>query len=490
MFDDIFGLVQSLLGGSASPPEPLIARPSGRLGLMRSFLKRLDTELPQVIAEALEETARVVSADVAAIFEVQAGALHCVYSTDPSLLEVQVPLDESVVVREHGSSELRATAGVADALCAPLHTVDRDWILFLGERTTRIDRVLFEREAPTLVDVFTHLLRQRYQGSELRAQVDHLTGLPDRSATMHRVAETLAASKRNGGHSALLFIDLNGFKGVNDSFGHSHGDAALKRIAATLRDALRSNEFVGRIGGDEFAVILPVVRGADEATSAARRLADGVRDLNIVHGGGSVSLSVGIAYYPDHASTAEDWLHHADLAMYQAKRQREPYCIYAPGDSNAEFAPAPIEVEEAYAREFLLCFQPIFDVETGTVVAAEALLRSLHPQDGVQSAFMTMENARARRSIEHLDAWVTRRALSYASEWRAQGISRIHVNIGHASDEVLAERAALGRFERMRRFDARARTRLEAFQRGIRILLEFRRLGGALRAVRRARRLW
>jgi diguanylate cyclase (GGDEF)-like protein len=440
VFDDIFGLVQSLLGGNTQnePPEPIIARPTGRLGLMRTFLHRLDTELPQVIAEALEETARVLNADVAAIFEVQAGSIKCVYSTDPSLLEEEVPLDDMAVMRDHGSSALREMAGVADALCVPLHTPDRDWVLVLGERNGRIDRILFENEASTLVDVFTHLLRQRYQSTEMRSHVDHLTALPDRSATMTRVAETLAAAKRNNSNAALLFIDLNGFKGVNDSFGHSHGDAVLKRIAATLRDALRANEFVGRIGGDEFAVILPLVRGADEATSAARRLADGVRDLNIVHGGGSVSLSVGIAYFPDHAATAEDWLHHADLAMYQAKRQREPFCIYSPGDSDAKFTALAVEVEDAYSREFLLCFQPIFDVETGSVVAAEALLRSLHPQDGVQSAFMTMEAARARRSIEHLDAWVTRRALAYATEWREQGVSRIHVNIGHASDEILS----------------------------------------------------
>jgi diguanylate cyclase (GGDEF)-like protein len=441
VFDDIFGLVQSLLGGSnvhVAPSEPVIARPAGRLGLMRTFLHRLDTELPQVIAEALEETARVLNADLAALFEVQAGSLKCVYSTDPSLLEEQVPLEENIMFRDHGSSAMRAMAGVADALCVPVHTPERDWILFLGERNARIDRILFENEASTLVDVFTHLLRQKYQATELRAQVDHLTGLPDRSATMNRVSETLAAAKRNNSNAALLFIDLNGFKGVNDSFGHSHGDTALKRIAATLRDALRTNEFVGRIGGDEFAVILPLVRGAEEATSAARRLADGVRELNIVHGAGSVSLSVGIAYFPDHAADAEDWLHHADLAMYQAKRQHDVFCVYSPGDSDAQFAPTMVEVEDAYSREFLLCFQPIFDVETGNVVAAEALLRSLHPQDGVQSAFMTMEAARQRRSIEHLDAWVTRRALAYANEWRDQGVSRIHVNIGHASDEILS----------------------------------------------------
>jgi diguanylate cyclase (GGDEF)-like protein len=429
VFDDIFGLVQSLLGGSSNRivPSEASARPAERLALMRSFLKRLDTELPQVIAEALEETARVTTADVAALFEIEDEMLACVYATDPSLLGGRAHIEE-----------LRAKTAVTDFVCLPVRAADRDWLLCLGERSGRVDRALFESESATFADVFVQLLRQRYQSADARSQVDHVTSLPDRWATMNRLNETMVATKRNGTRAALLFIDLNGFKGVNDSFGHSHGDAVLKSIATTLRDALRANEFVGRIGGDEFAVILPLVRSSEEAANAARRLADGVRELNIVHALGAVSLSTGIAYYPDHASTVDEWLHHADLAMYQAKRQRESFCIYEPGEANAAFSAMSVEVEEAYAREFLLCFQPIFDVDTGSVVAAEALLRSLHPQDGVQSAFSTMEAARARRSIEHLDAWVTRRALAYAAEWRAQGVQRIHVNVGMASEGVLA----------------------------------------------------
>jgi diguanylate cyclase len=441
MFDDIFGLVQSLLGGGQPPSPKASARPAERLALMRSFLRQLDSELPQVIAEALDEAARVTGADVAAIFEVHPDALQCVYSTDPSMLEKRAPLvDDRAASREHGTAALRSVAGVADALCSTLHAGERDWVLFFGERSGRIDRAVLETEGQTLVDIFTQLLRQRSQGVEARTLVDHVTGLPDRWATMNRLSETILASKRNGTRAALLFIDLNGFKGVNDTFGHAHGDSVLKTIATTMRDALRANEFVGRIGGDEFAVILPVVRTYEEATSAAKRIADGVRDLGIMHAGGSVSLSVGVAFFPEHASTVEDWLHHADLAMYQAKRMREPHCVFDPGETVGSVGRLPIalEAEEAYAREFLLCFQPIFDVETGSVVAAEALLRSLHPQDGVQSAVMTMEAARARHSIDHLDAWVARQAMVYASEWRNRGIERVHVNIGIASDEILS----------------------------------------------------
>ena len=404
---------------------------------MRSFLKRLDTELPQVIVEALEEAARITGADVAAIFEVQGDVMQCAFATDPSLLEARIEMGDEQEVHEHGTTLLRSAANVGDALCAMLYAGDREWVLLLGERTGRIDRALFAADAETLLDVFTQLLRQLWHVGDPRSLVDHVTGLPDRWATMNRLSETISAAKRNGTHAALLFIDLNGFKGVNDSFGHAHGDMVLKLIATTLREALRANEFVGRIGGDEFAVILPVVRSSEEACAAAGRLAASVRNLEIVHGSGPVSLSVGVAFYPEHATSVEDWLHHADLAMYQAKRQHESHCVFNPGDALENWTPLAIEVEEAFTREFLLCFQPIFEVESGTVIAAEALLRSLHPQDGVQSAFITMEAARARRSIEHLDAWVTRRALASANDWRAQGVQRIHVNIGHSSDEIL-----------------------------------------------------
>jgi diguanylate cyclase (GGDEF)-like protein len=427
VFDEIFGAV-SKKG----------ARPAERLALMRSFLKRLDTELPQVIVEALEEAARITGADVAAIFEVKLDVLRCAFSTDPSLLEGRVALGDEHEVHEHGSERLRDASGVADALCAMLYAGEREWVLMLGERSSRIDRAVFEADVETLLDVFTQLLRQLVHSVEARSLVDHVTGLPDRWATMNRLTETVSAARRNGTHAALLFIDLNGFKGVNDSFGHAHGDMVLKTIANTLRDALRANEFVGRIGGDEFAVILPIVRNREEATSAANRLADAVRGLEIVHGAGSVSLSVGVAFYPEHATDVDEWLHHADLAMYQAKRQRESHCVFNPGESPVDWTPLATEVEDAYSREFLLCFQPIFETESGNVVAAEALLRSLHPQDGVQSAFITLEAARARRSSEHLDAWVTRRALACAHEWRAQGVQRIHVNIGQASDEILS----------------------------------------------------
>ncbi len=382
----------------------------------------------------------MTGADVAAILEMQPKGLRFVCATDPTLLDEVIDWDgeQRKEVGDRGTGRLREAAGVKDALCSTFVADDRRWVLLLGERTGRLQRAAFEAQSEVILDVLTHLLRFRSVRADGRALIDHLTGLPDRWSTMSRLTETVVAAKRNDIRSALLFIDLNGFKGVNDRFGHAHGDAALKSIATKMRDALRSNEFVGRIGGDEFAVVLPIVRTYEEATAAAARLADGVRELQINSGEGNVSVSIGIALFPEHASNEDEWLHHADLAMYQAKRQRQSYCVYEPGATLSDIPTLSVDIEEAYDREFLLCFQPIFDVQSGEVVAAEALLRSLHPRSGVQSALTTMEAARQRRALEHLDAWVTRRALSYASEWRRQGVKRIHVNIGLATEDILS----------------------------------------------------
>ena len=419
MFDDVF-----------------LASFSDRIGAMQTFLQRLENELPQVMAEALDEAARITRADVALLLEIEGDVATIAFATDPTLLGVRTAFlrDDQGEALPHGGSAIRAVAGVADAFCARFLAGGREWAFLAGERGGSIDRATYAERIDSIVDVFVRLLRMRSSRTESRAFVDHVTGLPDRWATMSRIEETIVAARRNGTRAALLFVDLNGFKGVNDSFGHVQGDHVLRSIATTMREALRANEFVGRIGGDEFAVLLPMIRTIEEATIAAQRLADGVRALGISHAQGSVSLSIGIALFPDHAADADKWLHHADLAMYEAKRNDLPHKLYAPG---AMTAPNVIFAEESYDRDFLLCFQPIFEVESGKVVGAEALLRSLHPRAGVQSAVSAIEVARARRNPERLDAWVVRKSLAYASEWREQGMTRIHVNVGVANEENL-----------------------------------------------------
>jgi len=181
-------------------------------------------------------------------------------------------------------------------------------------------------------------LRLQEQAAELRAQAariehlayfDALTGLPNRAAMNERIEEALASAQRHGHCGALLYLDLDGFKEINDAFGHDAGDRILAQAALRLRQVLRKEEAAGRIGGDEFAVLLPEVEGVEAAAELAGRLQTSFGDTFIVNRRSfSLSASIGIARFPDDASTRDGLLACADAAMYSAKR-RGRGCVFA-----------------------------------------------------------------------------------------------------------------------------------------------------------------
>ncbi|MDQ2865579.1 MAG: EAL domain-containing protein [Candidatus Eremiobacteraeota bacterium] len=445
MLNDLLGIVERVigkLGHSASLTHAAGALLGGRLESLRVFLNQLDLELPQVIAEALSESADALGADVAMLMEVQGSELFIAYSTDPTLLEKRVSWIRSIQLSE--SRIARRTLDqldLANALVATIELENREWLLLLGCRRNDLDRSRFEEMEPALVEVFRNLLRKREGEGPRQSYVDHLTGLPDRWATMGRIAEAMVSANRHKQRAAILFIDVNGFKNVNDTLGHAHGDKVLHAISACMRDVLRSNEFVGRIGGDEFAVVLSPVKTVEEATRVADRLYEQVKDVRIESIDGPITLGIGIAMYPDHATDQETWLHNADIAMYRAKRLREPYCVYDP-TFRSEVVPVavssgPSDADSSYGQQFLLCFQPIFDVHSGRATAVEALVRWLHPENGLLSAASTIAAASERPKSNSLDVWVARKALAYAEQWRSRGIERVHVNIGDISDETI-----------------------------------------------------
>lgn len=443
---DLLGIVEMVIGESGeSTPAPPAAGPlpAGRLEALRVLLSQLDRQLPQVIAEALTEAAEAVSAHVGMLLEVQGSELFIAYSTDPATLEKRATWIRSVQASQ--SRIARRTLDQLDlsnALVSSLEMGNREWLLLLGCHRGDPNEERFNEIEPALVEVFKNLLRRRDGEAARQSYVDHLTGLPDRWATMGRISEAMVSANRHQQRAAMLFIDVNGFKNVNDTLGHAHGDKVLHAISACMRDVLRSNEFVGRIGGDEFAVVLSPVKTVDEATRVAQRLYDEVQNVRIELMEGPITLGIGIAMYPDHATDQEQWLHNADLAMYRAKRQRQPYCIY---DVTHEAEPAhpgavttAADPDTAYEQQFLLCFQPIFDVQSGRATAVEALVRWLHPEDGLLSAASTIKAASERPKTKSLDLWVARKALTYAQQWKHRGIERVHVNIGDQSEETVA----------------------------------------------------
>lgn len=275
-----------------------------------------------------------------------------------------------------------------------------------------------------------HAARQRV---EHLALYDSLTELPNRTLLHDRLAHALALAQRGGDRLALLFLDLDGFKHVNDTFGHHVGDAALREIARRLGATVRAADTVARLGGDEFAIVVP---GADEGRAkelAARVLRAleqpfAVQQQDIVVGG-----SVGIALYPEHGADADELLRHADLAMYSAKTALASFAVYerAHEEDGSERFTLLAELGAGIERdELALLYQPVVGLRSLEVLGVEALVRWRHPSRGLLAPSEFVPLAERTGRIRALSAWVLDAALRQSHEWRSRGLAlQVAVNL-------------------------------------------------------------
>jgi len=223
---------------------------------------------------------------------------------------------------------------------------------------------------------------------------DELTGLPNRRLLMDRLACAATLSARDGSHGALLFLDLDNFKGINDTLGHEWGDQLLVQVGARISASVRATDTVARLGGDEFVVVLQGLHklqteAAAEAEAVAQKVLTALNSPYQVNGCEIHSTpSIGITLFSDALQPVQEWLKRADLAMYQAKAQgRNMLCFFDPAMQVAASARLALEgdIRQGLLREeFLLHYQPVVD-ESGLVMGAEALVRWLHPQRGMVS---------------------------------------------------------------------------------------------------------
>jgi diguanylate cyclase len=273
------------------------------------------------------------------------------------------------------------------------------------------------------------LNRQRERDSFLAGH-DPLTSLINRQLLAERAHETLAQAERRGESFALCFLDLDGFKPVNDSFGHAVGDAVLKEVATALASAARSSDTVARVGGDEFVVLLFPVSGIAEAEQAAQRLVQRIGSIRTVHGHAvSVGVSAGLAIYPHHGTTLEQLFLKADHAMYSAKSgERGSLKVHV--DAAGPSGGASLEVDDS---NLALLFQPWLDQPSGTFGGVEALLRQrlggdLVPPDRV------LRGALEFGLLGELSQWVLRSACQQWRKWRESGlpIGRLALNVSRA----------------------------------------------------------
>ena len=272
------------------------------------------------------------------------------------------------------------------------------------------------------------------------AQHDVLTDLPNRMMLTDRVDQAISLARRNRGSLAVLFLDLDNFKNINDSLGHSIGDRLLQSVAARLSACIRLSDTVGRLGGDEFVVLLTELKHpADAAISARKILAALMRPYRIGEHNLLVTASVGLSTYPADGQDAETLIRNADAAMYLAKKNgRDNYRFF---DSRQD---APVDnwiSDEAGLRlalerqEFVLHYQPKVNLQTGAITGAEALLRWQHPVRGPIPPLEFISIAEGCGLILPIGQWVLREACRQARAWQDAGLPPVTVAVNVSSLE-------------------------------------------------------
>ena len=292
----------------------------------------------------------------------------------------------------------------------------------------------FERHGERLRMAVVRDIRDRL-ANEARiqhlARHDGLTGLLNRTSFMERMAVLMHRAERRGEMLALLFIDLDNFKRVNDSLGHLEGDQVLTTVSERLVGALRGSDLVGRFGGDEFVVLLSDLESRADIVVVLEALLS-VVEVPVKADGRALSVtpSIGVAVYPDDGRQADELIQHADTAMYRAKaRGRATYQFFEPALAETAYADLVLEAELSQGltrNEFELFFQPQVEAATGQLSGAEALLRWRHPQRGLLGPDSFIFVAERHRLMLNLGEWVLREAAATARRWRQQGLTQGH----------------------------------------------------------------
>lgn len=318
----------------------------------------------------------------------------------------------------------------------PIETTDE-----LGQLVNSFNLMLTEIESRD------QSLLERQQQLDQMAHYDNLTGLPNRTMLFDRLNQALHQARRYKLNMAILFIDLDHFKDINDSLGHKAGDELLKQVAARLDTMVRGSDTVARLGGDEFTICLHNVSSVENACIVAQKVVDLYAKPFVLEGRAcTVTGSVGVALYPHDGQTAEELLKAADTAMYHAKMKgKNTFQLYSPE--------MQIQVSERLAlqknllkavenHELMLVYQPIVATDTGRIVAVEALLRWNHPGRGILHPKTFLDIAEGSEAIHQIGAWVLAEACRQCVIWHRTGHPELQVSVNLSTEQF--KKAGLG----------------------------------------------
>lgn len=295
--------------------------------------------------------------------------------------------------------------------------------------------------------VFTGVVRdvteRKHADERIRylAQHDPLTDLPNRLLLQDRVERALAQAARDQRKTAVLFLDLDNFKHINDSLGHHTGDRLLRVVAQRLRRCLRAGDSIGRLGGDEFVISLPVLIDERDATSVAEKILEELRppfriDEHEFH----VTASIGISLFPNDGQDADALLRAADTAMYHAKeRGRNGYRFFTPELNEAAQRRLVVtnRLHQALRRrEFALVYQPQVELKDGKIFAAEALIRWEQPDGGLTFPGEFIKVAEESGLIIPIGEWVLRQACQQLARWRESGFLDLRIAVNLSPEQI------------------------------------------------------